>query len=181
MADSSLPPVNTDDGVRDPNVGEPLHDDVRYDETDVAVSHIVGILVAIALVFAAVGIICWWLLRMRSSGPVDSAPASSYRAPNDKLPPAPRLEPLDRSEATAASEVFAKQLALERALHHYGDTSESGFVHIPIEEAMKRVIAGLPVRTDAQLPATGFGLIGSGESNSGRLYSEAPSWLREKK
>lgn len=181
MGDSPLPPVNTDNSGRDPNGERLVHDDVRYEESEVAILQVAGVLVAIALVFCAIGVVCWWLLRLRQSGSGRFAHASSYSVPADKLPAPPRLEPLDRSAATATSEVFAKQLAMEHALHNYGDTSESGFVHIPIKEAMKRVIAGLPVRPDARPPATGFGLVGSGESNSGRLYSEAPSWLRETK
>jgi hypothetical protein len=71
---------------------------------------------------------------------------------------------------------------MEKTLHSYGNTNESGFVHIPIEQAMKLVAPTLETRQgDRQLPAKGFGLVGGGESNSGRLYSEAPTWLRENK
>ena len=181
MADSTLPPWLRTTATRDPNP-----DRGRCMETCVTKSRmfsfaIVGILVAIALVFAAIGMVCWCLLSIRRTSSDRPAQASSYSMPADKLPPPPRLEPLDRGETATASNVFAKQLAMEHGLHSYGDTNEAGFVHIPIEEAMKRVIAALPVRSgDAQPPVKGFGLAG-GESNSGRLYSEAPSWLREKK
>ena len=98
------------------------------------------------------------------------------------MPAGPRLEPLDRSAATETTDVFAKQLAMENALHSYGNTTEPGFVHIPIEQAMKLVAPTLPVRhAGAQPPAKGFGLVDGGEPNSGRLYSEAPVWLRQNK
>ncbi len=100
--------------------------------------------------------------------------------PSDAKPAPPRLEPLDFNEM--GSGVFAKQLAMEDALHRYGDSAEPGFVHIPIARATKLVVPTIRVRPGAtQPPAKSFGLIGDGESNSGRLYSEAPSWLREKK
>lgn len=159
-----------------------LHNEVQFEQADIATSRIVGVLFVIGLVFVGVALACRWVLDLNASGLDRTARSPQYAAPADRLPTAPRLEPLDRSETTASSDVFAKQLAMEHELHGLGDTVETGFVHIPIEQAMKLFVSQLSVRPgDAKPPTKGFGLVDGGESNSGRLFSEGPIWLRQRK
>lgn len=182
MADSQLPPQRADDSRHDPPVGGSLHTHVRYDKVHVSAWHVVGVLIVIGLVFVAAGLVSGWFVNRQNTGADGVESASSYRVSTDQLPEAPRLEPLDSKEATTTSNVFANQLAMERQLHSYGDTEEEGYVHIPIEQAMTQVIGELPASPgETKPPARSFGLAEGGESNSGRVYSEAPSWLREHK
>jgi hypothetical protein len=181
MSDSSTPDARNDDGSRAPNGEKLLHDEVHFEDADVGVFKIIAVLAGIALVFVGVGLVSWWALKLNTKGVRHAVPGSDYSVPTESLPAGPRLEPLDRTSATAAADDFARQLAMEHELHSYGATSEKGFVHIPIERAMKLVIETAPVRKESgQLPAKGFGLSGGGESNSGRVYSEGPKWLRKK-
>jgi len=156
----------------------PVHEDVRHEDSEVHAGYILAVLAAIALVFIGVGIVCRWFIDWNERGAVRAPTAPRNHSLANELPPVPRLEPLDATEPTTAN-VFARQLEKERALHGYGQTAEDGFVHVPIERAMELAVETMPVRGQAEtLPRKGFGLIGGGESNSGRLYSEAPSWLR---
>jgi hypothetical protein len=180
MSDSPTPDARNDDGDRTPNGEKLLHDEVRFEDAEVGVFKIVAVLAGIALVFVGVGLVSWWMLNLNTKDARHAAPGSDYSVPTESLPAGPRLEPLDRTSATAAADDFASQLAMENELHGYGTTSEKGFVHIPIERAMKLAIEAMPARKEAaQLPAKSFGLSGGGESNSGRVYSEGPKWLRK--
>jgi hypothetical protein len=180
MSDRPLHSEPADDAGAAPN-GEPLvHEEVAYEPEDLRAKGILWVLIGIAAMFAGVALVAWWFLNFNESVADRAAQFAQYTASAEELPGEPRLEPLDRSEATAASDVFAKQLALEHQLHSYGKTSDQGFVHIPIEQAMKFAIAEIPVRKESEPPAKSFGLVGGGESNSGRMYAEGPSWQREK-
>jgi hypothetical protein len=180
MSDQSSRATDAADG-RESSADEPrLHEEIRYEDPDISVTGVVAVLAGIAIVFAGVIGIAYWFLRTSEARADRSANASVYRVPRDARPAPPRLEPLNFNETESG--VFAKQLAMEDSLHRYGDSAESGFVHIPIERAMKLIVPTIRVRpVAAQPPVKSFGLIGDGEANSGRLYSEAPSWLREKK
>jgi hypothetical protein len=67
--------------------------------------------------------------------------------------------------------VFAKLAAQEKVLNSYGPTAEKGFVHIPIQQAIKATVGKLPVKRQTQGEAAkDRGLIDAGESNSGRMF-----------
>jgi len=182
MSDASTvnPNANEQHGTPSSEGEARLHEEVKYEESDVSLAGVIAILIAIALVFAGVFFLCAWMLMMSQPNSWRAASSSNYAVPADQKPAPPRLEPLD-FEGAAATDVFAKQLKLEHTLHTYGDTAVDDFVHIPIERATQLVVQSLPVREGSQPPAKSFGLVGGGESNSGRLYSEAPSWLIPKK
>ena len=175
-------PLSADDDAGRPSNGERLvHQEVKYEDADVGVRGIAAVLLGIAFVFVGTGLVAWFFLNANESDADRIAQKTQYSEPADKLPAAPRLEPLDRAASTNASDVFAHQIAMERDLHKYGETGEKGFVHIPIERAMKLVIETIPVRKEAaRPPAKGFGLVGGGESSAGREFSEGPAWLRQK-
>jgi hypothetical protein len=180
MASTPLPPDGPDrSDAREAD--RPLHEEIDFERSDIATYKIVLVLFGIALVFVGAGFLCLLVLRLNVTSDERGMPAQ-YNVSKEPLPVAPRLEPLDRRQATATTDVFAKQLAMEQTLHSYGNTNDTAFVHIPIQQAIKLVAPTLESRQgDQQLPAKGFGLVGGGESNSGRLYSEAPKWLRENK
>jgi hypothetical protein len=182
MSSTPLSPESADDRGQPPNVERLLHEEVRFEGPDIGTWRILAVLVGIVLVFVGTGLACMMFLKLNQRSDDRASQQSQYNAPDESPPAGPRLEPLDRSAATASTDVFAKQLAMERTLHSYGNTPEPGFVHVPIEQAMKLVAPTLPVRPgDARPPAKGFGLVDGGETNSGRLYSEAPVWLRTNK
>ncbi|HVT28173.1 MAG TPA: hypothetical protein VHE81_09165 [Lacipirellulaceae bacterium] len=180
MSDASSPKPE-DQGTSAPPHGEKLlHEDVRFQESHVSTIGIIGVLIAIFLVFVGVFCVSGWMLKGMETAADRSATVSHYREPAEPKPSQPRLEPLN-FETGKPTNVFQSQLDRQRVLHSYGTTEEKGYVHIPIEQAMKLVLKSLPIRKGvAGPPERSFGLVGGGESNSGRLYSEAPSWLKQK-
>ena len=64
-----------------------------------------------------------------------------------------------------AANVFAKLAAQEKVLNSYGPTEEKGFVHIPIQQAIKVIAGKLPVRT----AAAGDGCQRPGADRCGRV------------
>ncbi|MCH5374306.1 MAG: hypothetical protein JJ992_10030 [Planctomycetes bacterium] len=93
----------------------------------------------------------------------------------EKMPPQPRLEQLERISGDKAANVFWRLAAKERDLHHYGNTSDQGFVHIPVERAMELVVKDLPIRSPPDVdPTKSNGLVDGGESNSGRMLAQEP-------
>jgi hypothetical protein len=158
-----------------------LHEEVQYEQAEISIKGVLAVLVGIAIVFAGVFSIGGWLLMANKSEVDRAATAPNYSLPAEPKPSQPRLEPLDYSTAIA-SNVFAAQLEKEHMLHTYGTTAEGDYVHIPIQKAMKLSAKAMPVRQGgSDVPAKSFGLINGGESNAGRRYSEAPSWLKQNK
>jgi hypothetical protein len=75
----------------------------------------------------------------------------------------------------AKSDVSKRLAAKEKALDSYGPTTEKGFIHIPIQQAMKAIAGKLPIRKQPQAStAASSGLLDGGESNSGRMF-QGPS------
>ncbi len=144
MSDASTvnPNANEQHGTPSSEGEARLHEEVKYEESDVSLAGVIAILIAIALVFAGVFFLCAWMLMMSQPNSWRAASSSNYAVPADQKPAPPRLEPLD-FEGAAATDVFAKQLKLEHTLHTYGDTAVDDFVHIPIEarDAVGRSIA----------------------------------------
>ena len=117
----------------------------------------------------------WYLFRAEQriqaeskQSPYPLAPVSSI-----PLPPEPRLEQIDRMEPRPAESERERLAEMERLLHSSGPTAEKGFVHIPIEEAMKKIVDQLPVRKQSPGGGKDHGLLDSGQSNSGRMFRGA--------
>ncbi len=111
----------------------------------------------------------------KSSFPL--APSGGERL--EQLPPEPRLEQLDRLRRIEKPNVYLREATKEAVLESYGETGEDGFIHVPIERAMKYLAGKLPARKDQSKTAAdkhANGLINSGASNSGRLFREEPKW-----
>lgn len=156
------------------------HKNVCFENSEVSILGVNAVLMAIALVFAGVMLLAAWVLFATKAG-LNQGEAGHYSAPAEEKPAAPRLEPLDYGSAVAIN-VFRTQLEKQRELHNYGATSDEGFVHVPIEQAIKFTAKSFTRRQHATaLPDHAFGLVGGGEANSGRLFTEAPRWMRQKK
>lgn len=149
------------------------HTAVRYESQDVRFGRILG-LIAIAccvlvVIFYAIWQFFWFQERAQEAAkqsPYPMAPRLSA-----ELPPEPRLEQIDRLAGAESSNADERLAAKEKALHQYGPTEDKGFVHIPIEQAIKATAETLPARTQSPgESAKGNGLVGSGESNSGRMF-----------
>ncbi len=146
---------------------------VRYEPKDIRLGCLLAVMAAGILVMVSVGGGIWWFFwwqagveRVENQSPYPLEPALSQ-----PLPPEPRLEQINRMAGVESSDVTQRLAAQEKVLNSYGPTDEKGFVHIPIQQAIKAVAGHLPVakRSPAQ-SGHASGLVDSGESNSGRMF-----------
>jgi hypothetical protein len=92
--------------------------------------------------------------------------------PSLTLPREPRLDPLNRLAGAEQATAFQMIAADLKKLNETGP-AEKGFVRIPIQEAMKQVVARLPVsKTPDATAGKDNGLRYGGEPNSGRVFEE---------
>jgi hypothetical protein len=181
MSDASTPKPDAKAEDQKSDGQTRLHEVVQFEQMELWLNGVVAVLIGNALVFLGVFLISAWILKSNKGDVDQAATAPNYSLPAEPKPSGPRLEPLDY-ETAVASNVFAAQLEKEHVLHTYGTTSEENYIRIPIEKAMKLTSKAMPLRQGGiDVPAKSFGLLGGGESNSGRKYSEAPSWLEPKK
>ena len=159
-----------------------LHSDVEFDGSEPSLIGVLGVLLAIFVSFMLSGFVAWRFVQTyMTSATASAAPKEkqySYNTSSNPLPKEPRLEPLDRYQGDTDGDIFARQTAMESTLHNYGRTSDQNFVHIPVEEAIKILAGKLPSQPRSSPNVyKSYGLVEGGESNSGRIYQEAPSWL----
>ncbi len=152
--------------------GRVEHPHVGFERSDASAG---GVMI-VAFIFCCVGSLTLYLVyrlyeheTQRLAGRRASAfPLAQH--PSDILPPEPRLEQFNRLAGNESSNVYERQLKREKALASYGPTDEPGFVHIPIEVALRQLAGKLPVRQQPARPSEkDNGLVDSGEPNSGRL------------
>jgi hypothetical protein len=153
---------------------------VRHEPTDASFRWVMYLLGA-ALVCAIVIFVALWLFFEGYSAHqarVKKSPYPLAPTPSTALPPEPRLEQLDRQRETAGASVYERQQAKEAILQSYGPTGEKGFVHIPIDQAMRALANKLlaPVKPPGQGASRANGLVNGGASNSGRLLRKEPQW-----
>jgi hypothetical protein len=157
------------------------HAEVGFDKSEVSVFGVNMVLIAIAIVFAGAVLVGGAILAIRKAPQREVSTSNSYSLPVEPKPAQPRLDPLDFETANVPN-VFAAQLERERELQRYGNTTEEGFVHIPIDIAMRIApLSKIMHNGQGKPPDKAFGLVGGGEANSGRFYSEAPQWLQPPK
>jgi hypothetical protein len=173
--------THADDAARNPPAPEPsVRPDVKFEGTDVSfravlIGAVVGCVVA-AGIFLVVRVFFWTALDSVAAG--QGGPSSDLERPPRGLPPEPRLEQLDRSAGTPASNVATWEIAKEKRIERYGPTDDKGFVRIPLQRAMDLAAGHLPIRKQDRQPKAGSpvkdrGLVDGGESNSGRMYRQA--------
>ena len=147
------------------------HPRVQREETDIRFRGIAAAVIVIGASLAAVASAARVFLHEES---VIVARRADHIRSSTKLdlPKQPRLEAL---QAEARERSFAASAAAaELRLHQYGPTDDPGFVHIPIEKAIQKLAGDLQSQEPPLRREKSFGLIGGGESNSGRLFREAP-------
>jgi hypothetical protein len=155
---------------KEPNSG------ARYERKDIRLRWLLIFMVGVCC-FAAVHYYVtwrffWW---QENAQEAKESPYPLRPTMSTKLPPEPRLEQLDRMAKVETSDVSKRLAAQERTLNSYGPTEEKGFVHIPIQQAIKAVAGKLPVRRESPAPtAKNRGLMEEGESNSGRVLRGEP-------
>jgi hypothetical protein len=154
---------------------------VRFEPTDASFKAVLWILLG-AVVFAAVmfPVVLWFFYDFRRyQADIKKSPFPLAAAPSTALPPEPRLEQLDRASGVETPNVYARQEAREGVLNSYGPTGEEGFVHVPIERAMRQLENKLPARAGPppEQARRGAGLVDAGEPNSGRMFREKPRWF----
>ena len=174
------------------------HPEVKYEKTDVSFRAILAVVVG-SMIFAA--FVHYVLLLFFYDQRKHEAEAKGFshplapppRPPGDQkanyaesgypLPREPVLEEIERRAGVEKNDVYKRQESRERVLNSYGPTSESGFVHIPIDRAIalmeteryrlksRAAPAGQEEkkRYDEQRRRSG-GLVDYGEPNSGRLF-----------
>jgi hypothetical protein len=182
--------------IRHPN-GRIEHPSVRSEATDASFPWIGGTVAAAAvlgiLILLGVGI---YFNHAKSA--LDRTRASRFplaEKPSWTLPPEPRLEQLNRLAGSGASDAFARQAVKLEHLRGVGPTDEKGFVHIPIERALKLLANKLPARSQtspwAVTMTETLGLLGGPTEQGplcaaaaifpGRTQIEATSWRRRDK
>jgi hypothetical protein len=164
--------------------GPPVHPGVRTEKTDVSFRVVFGFIVG-ALFFAAwvhIILLVFFHVRARDEAEAKASPypltpplASANKVAN--LPPEPRLEELNRLYNVEKSNVYERQESREHILDSYGPAQEEGYVHVPIDRAMKYLANKLPSRKPPADRHKQNGLVDGGESNSGRLFRKEPPWF----
>jgi len=155
-----------------PSESPAANPDVDFERTDISFR---GVLVTI-IIFAGVMVVHQFLMSglfehdrrpLQKSQEAGFAPLTRAAA----LPQGPRLEQLDRLAGIKAPDVYRREADKEAILQSYGPTSEKGFVHVPIDWAIKQAAEQIPFKAaKPATPARDQGLIGAGESSSGRVF-----------
>ncbi len=150
------------------------HLDSPYEEKDIHLKPILALLIATGCVFAIMFAIDWYFFHaVKRTEAQDKASPYPF-APNgaSPLPRPPRLDQIDRMADQPGQSYYDRLVEMERQLHSLGPTDEKGFVHIPIEQAMKEIVTRLPVRKEP--PAEEAKAVHAGGSNSGRMLPGGP-------
>ncbi len=159
--------------VRHPD-GRIEHPAVSFERKDVSARGIYLVILATALLAVFHYWIVWWFFNDYNNyeSAIKRSPYPLAPVPSQRLPAEPRLEQLDRLEGIQKPNVYLREESKEQILNSGGPTAEPGYVHIPIEQAMKQVVQQLPVRQrpPPQGPVKDKGLVAGGEPNSGRLF-----------
>ncbi len=169
--------------IRHPD-GRIEHPAVRTEPSDASLRWVIYLLVA-ALALAALihyVILVFFQNYNRYESDIKQSPYKLAPRPAPRTPagvPEPRLEQLNRVIESDVGNVYVREKIKEDVLNGLGPTEDKGFVHIPIERAM-RLLADQKLKTLKQPPAPqaerSHGLKGWGESDSGRKFRRKPSW-----
>jgi hypothetical protein len=150
------------------------HPSVRYEHSDANFRAIVIIILSTMALAALIqtAVLAFFLdFRSYQEG-IKKSPYPLAPSPSTALPAEPRLEQIDRLAGVESANVYERMARKEEDLNRYGETPEQGFVHIPIERAMKLLENKLPARPElpAEQAKRSGGLVDAGESNSGRMF-----------
>jgi hypothetical protein len=153
---------------------------VRRETRDVSMPWIIGLLSG-AICLALLTFYLVWLFfgsYTRYENTILRSPYPLAPVPSAKLPPEPRLDPLNLKEHLESANVYAREKRNLEILNGVGTTSEKGYLHIPIERAMDLLAGKLPVapQPPERLSRRANGLLFSGGPNSGRVLRQTPLW-----
>ena len=148
------------------------HPSVRHEQSDASFGWVLGLIIGAAIL----GVIIHYAVRAFLAHSV--ATAATERGsrfplgggPSKALPPEPRLGQLNRLAGIPSSNVNIREEARLAILNSVGFTQETGFVHIPIDRAMRLLADKLPARAaDASVMGiTAGGLVGLMSAPSGK-------------
>jgi hypothetical protein len=167
-----------DEEIRHPD-GRIEHPSVRSEKSDASFRWILGLLIGSLVLAVVIHGVTWWFFHDYNDyqSRLSKSPFPLAPAPSKQLPPEPRLEQLDRMEVIQSPNLFVREATKEAILQGYGPTPEKGFVHVPIERAIKHLAGKLPANKDkADATRRDNGLLDAGEPNSGRLFRGKPQW-----
>lgn len=175
MVDDPRPAVPPDIHQSD---GRAVNPQVHYERTDANLGWLLGIgvgSVALAvIIFVAVLLFYHSYENYQAAIKKSDFPLAAEQS--TKLPPEPRLEPIDRLSGIESSNVRVRHVAKEKTLDQYGPGAAEGFVRIPVERAMKLVLQDKELQA-RQEPAGDRkreqGLVDWGGPNSGRMFRGA--------
>jgi hypothetical protein len=178
---SSEPAIPPAEEIRHAD-GRLTHPEIRYETSDLDFRWLLGILIG-ALVFGMIIQLAVWDFfsdYRASQAEVKKSPFPLAPAPTETLPPEPRLEQLDRLQEALAASAAAREATELSILDSYGPTPEDGYVHVPIDRAMKLVQKQLRSRPERQIEdKRENGLVDAGAPNSGRLYRGKLRWGKD--
>jgi hypothetical protein len=157
------------------------HPSVRHEKTDVSFPWILRLLLGSAVLAVIVFASILWLFHDFSAYESNRGKTAFPLAPDPAkrlgtLPPEPRLEQIDRLRGIEVSNFYKREEAREKVLGSYGSIpGETGFVHVPIDQAMKYLAGKLPARAEKpNADGRVQGLVDGGEPNSGRMFRRRP-------
>ena len=133
-----------DTNVHDASTGSSHHRDVHHEESDIQIGPIFKFLGWLTVLGIVVQVVVWLMMGLFES----QAEREEIQYPlavgqEDRVPPEPRLQ------VTPEQDLSTYQARERELLEGYSWVDKNaGIVRIPIEEAMKRVVAeGLPTRS----------------------------------
>lgn len=148
---------------------------VQHEPSDMSLHWVIAILGSAVVLGAILHTLVFVFLQkeQRTAGATRKTQYPLTMPGKAALPPKPRLEQIDRLEAMASG--AGKNVERMRVLNSFGSAKEAGFVHIPIDQAIKLIAGKLPARNE-EPDIRSNGLVGGGESNSGRVLRRQAPW-----
>jgi hypothetical protein len=135
---------------------------VSYERKDIRLRAFLIFLAGAACTVALLAFGIWQFYWAEESS--QKAAKGSTEALAPVMPPDPRLEQLDKLAGAEFANIDERLAAQEKTLNSTGPTTEKGFIHIPIQQAIDAVADKLPVREQLPSPAANKG----GASKTGR-------------
>ncbi len=128
--------------------GEPIHEDVAFDQADVTPRAVLSFLMYLGLAIVVALLVVWWSLALIESRAArfDRPPSPLRQGMKEPEPPEPRLQGVPGHASDPQQDLRGYLSEMQKELNSYAWVDEkAGVAHIPIEDAM-RIIAekGLP-------------------------------------
>jgi hypothetical protein len=131
------------------------HPRVRYEHSDISFRGVLAV-IAVAACFLPLMLYLAMLFFRHDERAQQAAKRSAFPLAASQpagLPTEPRLEQLDRLAGVASRDALRRRAADKAKLHGYGETTEAGFVHVPIDWAMTQAVQRLPSKPTKSGPS----------------------------